>query len=69
MTFVERALKRQRVMPVNDFSRYMDSQFILATSNICERLFSKVDLALKNRRVSVLLLNLESQMFLHVNRD
>ena len=69
MNFAERALKRQRLTQVDDFSRYMDSQFILPTSNICEHLFSIVGIALNNRRASILPENLESQIFLHVNRD
>ena len=69
MTFVERALKGQRVMQVDNFSRYMNSQFILPTYNIFERLFSKVGHPLNNRRASVLLVDLESQIFLHVNRE
>ena len=50
-------------------TRFLDSRFILPTSNICERLFSKVGNALNDRQVAIAPVNLESRVFLNVNRD
>ena len=69
MTFVERPLQRHNYMKSNSSVQYLDSRFILATSNICERLISKVRHTLNDRLTAMLPLNLESQIFLIVNRD
>lgn len=45
----------------------MDLSFILATSNICERLFSVAGLAINPRQMGALHTNIELQLFLNVN--
>ena len=50
LNFAERALKRQRKNQVTMSRKFIDARFILATSNVCERLFSKVDHTLTDRR-------------------
>lgn len=55
----------------NSFSgkKYQDLRFLIPTSNVCERLFSKAGYTLGDRRMSLLPANLESQLFLHLNKD
>ena len=48
-------------------NNFLDTRFILPTSNICERLFSKAGFALSDRRKSIHPAALEEQMFLHIN--
>jgi len=69
LSFAERALKRQRMLNGPEEHKYMDTRFIIPTSNDCERLFSKVGFLLNDRRKSILPSNLESQIFLHANND
>lgn len=45
----------------------MDLQFLLATSNISEHLFSTTGNVLNNRRRSLTPANLESQILLHLH--
>lgn len=47
--FLQSALKRQRLQYQNCSSSYKDSRFLIPTSNIDERLFSKVGLVLTGR--------------------
>lgn len=67
MNYAERAIKKMCTTTCND--KFMDTRFILATSNICERFFSKAGYAVNERRLSIKPSNLEEQMFLHVNKE
>ena len=69
LSFAQRALKRQKMAGWDNSNNYMDTRFLLPTSNICERLFSKCGHVLTNRRKGLMPANLESQIFLHFNRD
>lgn len=69
LSFVERALKRQKVAFNDSESKYVDLRYLFPTSNICERLFSKVGCALTERRKGITPEHLESQIFLNINRD
>ncbi len=66
LSFATRAIKKRHIS-VDSSNSYMDTRFILPTSNICERLFSKAGFALGNRRKSILPSNFELQVFLHMN--
>lgn len=66
-SFAERLLKRRRLNESQQKSRYLDLRFILATSNLCERLFSLAGHAIGSRRKGSLPSNIESQLFLNVN--
>lgn len=63
---IHRALKRRKIE--NRGTRYMDLRFVLPTSNICERMFSKAGYALHYRRKSINPESFEEQMFLHANQ-
>jgi hypothetical protein len=65
--FAEGILKKQKLEAVSSSSSYVDLKFLIPTSNICERLFSKAGFSFNQRRMSVLPINTESQMFLHLN--
>eukprot|EP00171_Calliarthron_tuberculosum_P003101 IDg3101t1 len=69
LSFAERALKKQKCVDVEKRDKYIDTRFLVPTSNICERLFSRVGYALSQRRRGICPANLESQMFLHLNCD
>lgn len=69
LSFAQRALKRQKVVETGVDGHYMDTRFIQPTSNICERLFSKVGFTLSDRRKRLHPANLEAQIFLHLNQD
>lgn len=69
LSFPQRALKRQRRIDVEDKDKYGDTRFLLASSNICERLFSVAGLAYSDRRKNSNPVNLEAQLFLHFNND
>lgn len=64
LSLAARALKKRRIGPED---HYMDTRFIIPTSNICERLFSKTGYALSDRRKRLLPQNFEQQVFLHAN--
>lgn len=66
-SIVERAMKRLRTTATLQKSNYLDTRFLVPTSNLCERLFSISGYALTNRRRGILPHNFESQIFLHVN--
>lgn len=68
LSFAEQALKKRRIGTENG-ALYMDTHFLLPTSNICERLFSKAGHALSDRRGRIMPSNFEEQIFLHVNSD
>lgn len=68
LSLAERAIKRHRVsVGSTQKSQYMDLRFLLATSNICERLFSIAGYATSDRRQGIDPYNLEIQLFLYVN--
>ena len=69
LSFVERALKRQRIPNQAYTDKYVDTRYLLATLNICERLFSRVGYVLNERRKGLTPLNLEAQIFLYMNGD
>ena len=69
LSFAHRALKRQKCRDMDSTKQFTDTRFLIPTSNVCERLFSKVGHALSDRRKGVAPVHLESQMFLHFNRD
>ena len=69
MSFAQRALKRQKLNHGCKAGQYTDTRFCVPSSNVCERLFSKAGYALSDRRKSITPANLESQIFLHFNRD
>ena len=67
ISFAERILKKQKLEAVSSLSSYVvDLRFLIPTTNICERLFSKARFSFNQRRMSVLPINAESQMFLHL---
>ncbi len=67
-SLAERAIKKRRMVK-NASNGYMDTRFILPTSNICTRLFSKAGYALHDRRKGILPCNFQMQIFLHVNHS
>ena len=67
ISFAERILKKQKLEAVSSSSSYIDLRFLIPTSHICERLFSKAGFSFNQRRMSVLPINAESQMFLYLN--
>jgi len=60
-------LKKAR--PISTNSEYIDTRFIVPTSNMCERLFSKAGYALNDRRKRLSPMNFEWQIFLHANSN
>lgn len=66
LSLVERAFKRRKV-ECNTERMYMDLRFIVPTSNMCKRFFSKAGFALNTLRRRILPVNFEKQMFLHAN--
>lgn len=68
-SIIERASKRLRTDGTLQPSAYMDTRFLLPTSNLCERFFSIAGYAMTNRRKGILPSNLEAQLFLFMNRD
>ena len=69
LSFAMRALKRQRCMNERTKRRYCDTRFLLASSNLCERFFSRAGFALSDRRRGINPVNLEALIFLHFNND
>lgn len=63
ISFVERALKRQRTHMLGSTKKYIDTRFVLATSNVCERLFSRIGHVFTDRRNRLTPANLEAQIF------
>lgn len=63
----QRALKRRRTESVDCRGDYIDTRFILPTSNMVESLFSKAGYALTDRRRGIQPSNFEAQVYLHVN--
>lgn len=67
--FADYTLKRQQMSSIIGSEQYIDTKYILLTSNICDRLFSVAGHALGSRRKSMLLANSESPLFLSLNGD
>jgi hypothetical protein len=68
LSLAQQALKKQKLEETRE-SSYIDLRFLIPTSNICERLFSKAGFCLHSRRLGILPINAECQMFLHMNMD
>ena len=68
-SIIERAAKRLRASGGKEQLAYLDTRFLLPTSNIFERFFSISGFALTNRRKGLLPSNFGSQLFLCLNRD
>eukprot|EP00171_Calliarthron_tuberculosum_P008686 IDg8686t1 len=69
LPFAHRALKRQKIIAQDSALQYTDSRFLVPTSNICERVFSKAGYALTDRRKCISHAYLEAMLFLHFNLD
>lgn len=67
LSILQRAQKKRKVTAGDSFKSYMDTRFILPTSNMVESFFSRAGYALSDHRRSLLPVNLESQMFLFTN--
>ena len=67
LLFAERAMRRRKNIDVTN--QYLDTRFLVPTSNVYERLFSQVGYTLSSRRKGITPLNLESQIFLYLNGD
>ena len=65
MSLAEKLLKKSKRNSTNP--NYMDLRFIVPTSNLCERLFSRAGYALGDRRKSISPMNFEQQIFLNAN--
>ncbi len=65
LSFADQILKKRKIDVAT--SAYIDLRFLLPTSNICERLFSKAGQALCKRRKGTSPVGFEQQLFLHVN--
>ena len=68
LSFADRVLQKARLDSLNK-CKYIDTRFLLPTSNICERLFSKTGCTLTDNRKFILPANLEQQIFLNVHSD
>jgi hypothetical protein len=66
ISLADRALKRRKVDDLN--VAYIDTRFLVPTSNVCERFFSSAKFALDDRRMRMTPQNFEAQMFLYANR-
>jgi len=67
MSFAKLLLKKSKNRTDGSESKYVDTRFIVPTSNLCERLFSKAGYVLSDRRRGLLPSNFEMQLFLHFN--
>ena len=68
LSLVERALKRQRLKK-NNSSGFMDTRFLVPTTNHVERLFSTSKRIFSTKRRSLLPRTLEALVFLKENRE
>ena len=68
LSLVERALKRQRLKK-NNSSGFMDTKFLVPTTNHVERLFSTSKRIFSTKRRSLLPRTLEGLVFLKENRE
>lgn len=57
----------RKVIEAAKKSKYLDLRFIVATSNLCEPLFSRAGHAIGSCREGALPSIIESQLFLNVN--
>lgn len=65
LSLAERGLKRRKLNGTEP--KYMNLHFLHPTSNMCERLFSVAGYALSDRTKSIVPMNFERQISLHVN--
>lgn len=68
LPLAEKTMKRRRFL-LHDKSKYLDLRFIQPISNCCERFFPIAGYALFDRFLGMLPIYIESQMFLHVNKQ
>ena len=68
VNIVEEAMKRQKLGAATE-SPYLNLSFLVPTSNLCERLFSKCGYTITDRREGLIPENIECQIFLHMNMD
>ncbi len=68
ISFAERATKKRKVQTGSKLT-FLDLRFLLPTSNLCERFFSKAGYGLSDQRRGLLPANFESQIFLNANMD
>lgn len=68
-TIMESAMNRLREDGLQEHFAYINTNFLIPTYSLCEQLVSIAEKALTNRRHSILPLNLESQLFLFMNRE
>jgi hypothetical protein len=69
LSFALRALKRQRMQQQSMSSGYLDTRFLLPTSNHVERLFSMSKRLFSTKRRRLLPRTLEALVFLKQNRS
>lgn len=67
ISLTEKSMQKQSQMK-NNGGKHIVPQFIVPTSNICERRYSRPGFALTDYRKAILPSNFESQIFIHVNR-
>eukprot|EP00171_Calliarthron_tuberculosum_P004916 IDg4916t1 len=67
LSLADRALKRRKTMGNGYSKKYVDTGFIVPTSNMVEGFFSRAGYAFSDRRRSLLPSNFEAQMFLYAN--
>ena len=65
----QQIVKKQKSIAKNASSQYLDLSFLMPTSNVCERFFSKCGFAMNDRRGGLCPANAEAQMFLHMNME
>lgn len=68
-SIVERAAKRMSTDGPTEQSAYLNTRFLLPTSNICQHFFSIVGYALTNSKKGILWQIVEAQLFLFMNRE
>ena len=66
LSFAEQVFKKTKL---NDNTEYQNLAFLLPTSNICERMFSKAGYSLTKRGKSTAPATFEQQMFLRVSQS
>lgn len=66
--FALNALRKRKSAKITKIDNYMDTRFILPTSNLVERLFSCVGLTFDDLRQNLSPVNLEMQIFLNCNK-
>ena len=65
LSFADEVLKKQKIRKLE--SKYLDPRFLLPTTNVVERFFSKAGFTLDFRRGRISPETLEQQLFLHMN--